>query len=155
MNREVILLLGSNILPEQNIAQAMDLLRRQFIIKRQSSVWETEPYHSKGNYYLNLALSIQTDMSRENLRNLLREIESDLGRIRTEDKFASRTMDIDIILDGMVIVDEKLWKFGFVAVPVSQLEPNLKSPKSNLTLVQIASKLISKSRIIEHPALVE
>jgi 2-amino-4-hydroxy-6-hydroxymethyldihydropteridine diphosphokinase len=155
MNRELILLIGSNIQPEKNIARALDLLRRQFTINRQSSIWETEPYHSLGDNFLNLAISIKTDMSRENLRSLLRKIEADLERVRTEDKFAPRTMDIDIILDGELVVDEKLWKFGFVAVPVSQLEPNLVSPTTRLTLQQIARKLIKKSRIVEYPAHIE
>ena len=155
MNRELILLIGSNIQPEKNIARALDLLRRQFTINRQSSIWETEPYHSLGDNFLNLAISIKTDMSRENLRSLLRKIEADLERVRTEDKFAPRTMDIDIILDGELVVDEKLWIFGFVAVPVSQLEPNLVSPTTRLTLQQIARKLIKKSRIVEYPAHIE
>lgn len=149
--RNIILLLGSNIHPENNITRALILLANKFPIFQLSSNWETEPVHSIGNNFNNLAISIRTKLDRESLRRELRQIETELGRIRTPDKYAPRTMDIDIIVDDGQVVDEKLWEFAFIAVPVSQIVPDLINPKTSEPLSRIAHLLKEKYHAIELP----
>jgi 2-amino-4-hydroxy-6-hydroxymethyldihydropteridine diphosphokinase len=152
MDREVILLIGSNIEPEKNIQKALVLLRARLTILNISSCWETHPVGGSGQNYLNISVIARTDIPYDPLRfQVLRKIETRLGRIRTEDKFAPRTMDIDVIVDNGEVVDEKLWDQAFIAVPVAQLCPDLVNPVDGQHLAVLAHKLTKKSWIIEHP----
>lgn len=153
MARNLIILLGSNIEPETNIIRAIDLVTSNFVILRKSSIWETEPIRNTGANFLNMALMIRSELPTEEIHQILRQIEQDLGRVRTSDKFASRTMDIDIIIDGQQVLDEKLWQFAFVAVPVEQLLPDLQHPDLGWTLHEVSRELKKTSRVIEKPAL--
>jgi 2-amino-4-hydroxy-6-hydroxymethyldihydropteridine diphosphokinase len=153
MDRNVILLLGSNILPEINIPRAIQLLKQTLTILSSSSIWKTHPEGGVGNDYHNIALEIQTAQPYDHLKNQqLRDIENQLGRIRGVDKYAPRTMDIDIILDNEIIMDTKIWQYAFIAVPVSQLRPNLMMPSSAQTLSEFAENLKKTSWIVELPA---
>ena len=153
MSRNVILLLGSNILPEKNIARAIQLLKQSLPILSFSSVWKTHPEGGGGNDYHNIAVEIQTDLPYDQLRyEVLRDIENQLGRIRFDDKNAPRTMDIDVIVDDDKVMDTKIWQYAFIAVPVSQLRPDLVTPTSKQTLSEFAEKLKKTSWMVELPA---
>jgi hypothetical protein len=62
---------------------------------------------------------------------VLRRIEETLGRVRSEDKFAPRTIDLDLLLyddvamssDMLVLPDPDLACRPFLAIPVFELEP--------------------------------
>jgi 7,8-dihydro-6-hydroxymethylpterin-pyrophosphokinase len=50
-----------------------------------------------------------------------------MGRVRTDDKNASRTIDIDIILFDGTLMDPDLWNHVHLALPVSELFPDYSS----------------------------
>lgn len=151
--RKVILLIGSNIDPYRNILLAMEELKTCFSIDSYSAIWETKPIGTNGNNFLNIAIAITTDLDYRKLKfGTLRKIESKFGRIRTSDKFAPRTVDIDIILDGDIIRDENVWRFAYAAVPVAELVPDLTHPGTNQTLADTARDLKKTSWIIKYPA---
>jgi len=153
MDRNVILLLGSNIFPEKNIPRAIQLLKQSLTILSSSSVWVTHPEGGGGNDYHNMALEIETDIPYDHLKyQLLRDIENQLGRIRVDDKNAPRTMDIDIILDDGIVMDSKIWQYAFIAVPVSQLRPDLVTLLPEQTLAELAETLKKTSWMVELPA---
>jgi len=152
-SREVILLIGSNIDPISNIKQAIKEISGEIQINNQSSLWETKPIGTEGDNFFNLALSVSTSLDFDQLKfEVLRKIEGHLGRIRVSDKYAPRTIDIDVILDGNMIVDNNIWQLAYVAVPVSELVPGLIYPETNQTLEAVAAKLIKNSWIKKHPA---
>jgi len=86
--------------------------------------------------------------------DILRNIEIHLGRVRSLDKYAPRTIDIDIILDGDKIVDANIWNYAYIAVPVSELYPELICAETHQTLKDVAAILIKNSWIKKHPATV-
>ncbi len=148
--RELILLLGSNINPEANIEAALNILNKEFFITRKSSAWESLPVGSPGAHYLNQAIGILTNLPLEEIRfQKLRQIEAKLGRIRGANKNAPRTIDIDVILDKCQIIDEKVWQFAFVCIPVSQLEPDLANPETGQILSDRATVMKTTEWIIE------
>jgi 2-amino-4-hydroxy-6-hydroxymethyldihydropteridine diphosphokinase len=152
-NRNVILLIGSNIDPISNIKRAIKEISGVIQINNRSSLWETKPIGTKGNNFFNLALSVSTSLDFDQLKfEVLRNIEVHLGRTRVSDKYAPRTIDIDIILDGNMIVDINIWQLAYVAVPVGELVPGLIRFETNQTLEEIAALLINKSWIKKHPA---
>ncbi len=138
----ICLLLGSNIAPKRHIAQAVSGLSLFFQILEWSNVWETPPVGSRGSNFLNAAMLVHTLQEPSILKSrILRPLEARLGRVRTVDKFAPRTIDIDIISKGNRSLDSNLWKFAHAAVPVAELLPDLCSPDSGERLENVARRL--------------
>ena len=124
ISSQACLLLGSNIAPEHNIPEAIKLLGLHADIASASMIWETPPVGSGGSNFLNAALLIQTDLNPEQFKDsVIRPVETYLGRVRTADKYASRTIDIDIVAWDCQLVDLDVWAFAHAAVPVSEVLP--------------------------------
>lgn len=143
--------LGSNIEPELNLHRSIDLLGRDVLINAVSKVWETPSEGSAGPNFLNAVVSIQSRLTPDELKfQVLRPIESRLGRVRTSDKNAPRPIDIDILLvDGMVYTDA-VWNYAYLAVPLAELLPDLIHPSSGKTLAIIADGLRHSTKIRPH-----
>lgn len=147
-HRQIVLLLGSNIDPEYNLPRAIQLLRDRFQIKQVSSVWETPAVGSEGPYFLNAAILLESILSPWALKNfLLRPLEAYLGRVRTDDKNAPRTIDLDVVVWGLRTWDADIWQHAHAAVPVAELVPGLRHELYQLPLVQIAQKLQTENEI--------
>ena len=144
---QVCLLLGSNIQPERNLPLAVDQLQNRLIILRISSVWETPPVGTAGPSFLNAALVAQTALKQKSLKlQILTPLEAKMGRVRTTDKNAPRPIDLDIILFDGAILDPTLWLFAHRAVPVSEIQPDIRS-EAGETLKEIAAKFMSAGSI--------
>ncbi len=146
--QQVCIELGSNIEPERNLPRAAAELSRRFPLLAISSAWETPPVGTphRGNY-LNAAALITCSLPAEQLKAILREIETDLGRVRTADKFAPRTIDLDILVLGEKVIEPNIWRYAYLAVPVAEVLPNLTCPNSGELLRQIAQRLAATSEI--------
>jgi 2-amino-4-hydroxy-6-hydroxymethyldihydropteridine diphosphokinase len=150
---QVCLLLGSNIQPEKNLALGVDLLRSQVKIIRASSVWETPAVGSPGLNFLNLALLVSTALDAALFKEqVIRPLEMQLGRVRSADKNAPRTIDIDIIIFDDQLLDPNLWRFAHRAVPVAEILPGYRSDDGDL-LKDVASRLAEKTQIRLQPEL--
>ena len=147
------LLLGSNIQPEKNLELGMDLLRSQVKIIRVSSVWETSSVGSPGPDFLNMAVLVISILDAESLKEkVIRPLETQLGRVRSTDKNAPRTIDIDIILFDNQLLDPNLWLFAHRAVPVADVLPDYRSEQGDL-LKDVASRLAETTPIRSKPDL--
>jgi 2-amino-4-hydroxy-6-hydroxymethyldihydropteridine diphosphokinase len=136
--------LGSNIDPEKNIFSALDLLGQ---VNRKSRIWKTESFGTNGPDFLNMAVEIETVFEIQDLKeSLITCIEKALVRIRTENKNAPRTIDIDIMLFNGEVMDYDIWEKAFAAIPVSELMPNLINPNTGDTLSHFAEKMKSSDR---------
>ena len=149
MNR-AYLSLGSNIEPEENIKAALHLLASHTRLVAVSTIWETEPvgFQEQANF-LNGAVIIETTLTAPLLKEtVLSQIEQDLGRKRTSNKNAPRTMDLDIILfnqdvleyDGRHIPSPEILERAFVAIPLAELAPDYVHPLTGQTLAEIAAR---------------
>ena len=138
---QACLLLGSNIEPEQNIPRAVDLLKERLIVVKASSVWESASVDCCYPDYLNLALLVSTPLDANQLKEqVLRPLEAQMGRVRSEDKNASRPIDFDIILFDGECLDPALWQHAHQAVPVAELFPDYPSGIGE-TLKEVANRL--------------
>jgi 2-amino-4-hydroxy-6-hydroxymethyldihydropteridine diphosphokinase len=159
------LLLGSNIDKERNIARAVELLAETVPIKAVSSVFETVPAGNPNQEsFLNAAVIVETDLSPQDLkRTVLAAIEDRLGRRRTADKNAPRTIDLDVVLfdhdvgdvGGRPIPDPELLTRAHVAFPLSEIAPGYVHPVTGQSLREIAASLAADGSVIarEHPDL--
>jgi 2-amino-4-hydroxy-6-hydroxymethyldihydropteridine diphosphokinase len=136
------LCLGSNIDPEENIRRAVDLLREHTSVIALSRCWESEAIGSSGPNFLNTAACIETPLDPAALKEqVLARVEQQLGRVRTADKNAPRTIDLDItIFDGQVL-DKHLWDRAYLALTIAELLPDLCHPESGESLPQVAARL--------------
>jgi 2-amino-4-hydroxy-6-hydroxymethyldihydropteridine diphosphokinase len=142
------LLLGSNIQPEENLRKAVHLLRQNFQVERGSGVWESAAIGSEGPNFLNAAVIIRTSLTPRQLKEgFLRPLEARLGRVRTIDKNAPRTIDIDIVAWDADIVDANVWKYAHAAVPVAELLPCYQSEATGEFLEQRAAHLSRSTQI--------
>lgn len=152
------LALGSNIEPEKNIFEAVKLLAKQVKILQISTVYLTEPLGRKNqSKYYNCVLKIETDLTPKKLKfDVLRNMEKALGRKRVKDKYAPRTIDIDLILfdnlqlvsEDLILPDPDICKRAFYAIPLLELEPELTLPPKNMSIKEIADKF-KKNELIE------
>jgi 2-amino-4-hydroxy-6-hydroxymethyldihydropteridine diphosphokinase len=151
----VILSLGSNINPIQNIIRALDLLCQQTGVQRVSSAWETPAVGSDGPDFLNAAVWIETRWSISVIKNeIIRSIETQLRRVRTADKNAPRTIDIDILVDQEEVLEPALWEYAFLAIPVAELLPDFRNPQTGEPLRQIAARLAQTTRLKHRPEVI-
>lgn len=154
MTHLAILLLGSNISPEKNIKAAISHLHACCRILAVSTTWETQAVGSPGPNFLNVAILVSTELDPESYKwQVLRPIEEKLGRIRSADKNAPRTIDIDIITWDNKVQDANLWTRAFVAIPVAELAPALVEPSSGRTLKSVAAEMRERSAAIPRPEI--
>jgi 2-amino-4-hydroxy-6-hydroxymethyldihydropteridine diphosphokinase len=102
---------GSNIEPQRNIMAALTALIERTHVAGSSSFYRTPPIGRDDQpMFVNGVWLIHTDLGPRAVRDdLLGPVERLLGRRRTEDKFASRTIDLDLTLyDDLVRTDADL-----------------------------------------------
>lgn len=142
---------GSNISPKKNIKKSLCLLSLKTRIIGISTVYLTAPEgRPEQSPFYNLVVEIETEMFPEELKyRVLKTIEAQLGRVRTEDRYAPRTIDLDLILyDELVVKDKKfnlpdpdILRRPFLAFPLDELAPTLVLPGSGLAIKQVLTRL--------------
>lgn len=148
-------MMGSNINSVENSVKAIRILRQKTMVCAISMPWETISVGRSGPNFINLALEINTDLLLEEFKEaILHSTENELGRIRLEDKFAPRTMDLDVIIYDNVVMDTKLWGEAFVALPMAELIPGFVNPQTGMTLAEIAKTLAEKTRAFQRRDLI-
>jgi 2-amino-4-hydroxy-6-hydroxymethyldihydropteridine diphosphokinase len=150
---EVFLCLGSNINPEANILQALRYLKKEFILLEVSNTWKTKPVGLDSADFLNTAVRIQTTLDQFELKEKnLCHIEEVLGRVRQKNKYAPRTIDIDIVLFNGQVIDENLFRLDYLILPFSELIPVLKN-QDGKPLKEIAASLLSTTQAKKYKCL--
>lgn len=142
------LLLGSNIRPEQNLPHAAARLREQLTVRAASRVWQSAAVGASGPDFLNGAMFVSTPLQAADLRSrVLRPLEAQMGRVRTQDKNAPRTIDVDIVVFDGLVVDPALWRYAHVAIPVAELLPDLLN-EDGQSLMDVAFHLGRDTHIV-------
>ena len=134
--------LGSNIQPEENLVRAVRLLQEHGQIGTLSNAWESESVGSDGPNYLNACLAFVSSLSPAGLKEkVISPIEQALGRKRTGNKFAPRTMDIDIVIFDNIPCDDKYWEQAFVVIPLAEIFPTFTNPLTQEPVYETAARL--------------
>jgi 2-amino-4-hydroxy-6-hydroxymethyldihydropteridine diphosphokinase len=140
--------------PEQHIPQAIRDLEAIFGELRVSPVYESEAVGLEGDNFHNLVVGIYTDRSPRELVTALRALEARHGRKRAPDKFASRTLDIDLLTYGEQIVDDgsiqlprdEIMKYAFVLLPLSDVAGDEVHPLTGHTYSQLWERFEQKDQ---------
>lgn len=136
---------GSNIDPERNLAKALELVGAHFGALKISRAYRNAAVGFDGPDFVNLVVGFETREPLDAVVTALREIEEQCGRPRLAPKWASRSMDLDILLYGDRVCDEpglKLPRPGlliraFMLGPLAEiagetLHPTLRRPIGEL-----------------------
>ena len=163
---EVGLGLGSNEgdrIANLKAAKAALLTLPGIELMTQSSLYETEPVGVKSEYqhlkFINAVVVILCEISLMELQKATFQIEADVGRSRTEDQFAPRPLDIDILYAGSLVIDSPALKLPhpqclkrrFVLEPLAEVRPELVLATTNLTVQDLLAGLPPGEEVFKLP----
>jgi 2-amino-4-hydroxy-6-hydroxymethyldihydropteridine diphosphokinase len=154
---DVVLGLGSNVGDrERALDRGLSLLAtRGFRASRRSSTYLTEPVGGPPqDWFLNLVVAGQSDLTPEELLRACQATERDLGRVAGE-RWGPRTLDIDLLLYGDDVVSSarlslphpRLHERLFVLVPLVEIAPERRHPTLGLTARQLRERCADRSRV--------
>lgn len=130
-------------------------------ILNQSSIYQTKAWGvDMAPDYYNQCIQISTNLGAFELMKVLLGIEESLGRVRANNRNASRTMDMDILFfnDDQINTPElevphpRLQLRNFVLVPMAEIAPKLMHPKLRKTIQQLMNACADESEVIKTEA---
>ncbi len=137
--------IGSNIDRDKNILASLHALEHHFGKLTVSSIYESEPVGFSGDPFYNLVVAFDSELDVKEVAKKLRQIELDNGRTRDCQKFSARTLDLDLILYGDLIVNEgrlriprdEIERYAFVLEPLAEIAPTLQHPVNYLSYAEL------------------
>ncbi len=145
---------GTNVEPEHNMRAAIENLRQTFGKLVLSPVYRTRAVGFEGDDFLNMVIGIDTDLPPDELRRRLRAIEDSQGRVRGENRFASRTLDLDLLTWGDLVDEsqgiprDEILKYAFVLRPLADVAPMEQYPGSQETYASLWASFPGKPAMV-------
>ncbi|MCB0375776.1 MAG: 2-amino-4-hydroxy-6-hydroxymethyldihydropteridine diphosphokinase [Sinomicrobium sp.] len=154
--RRIYLSLGSNMGDKmKNLQTAVDQLRRDVgKITGCSAVYRSASWGFKGDDFLNACLAVDTALSSGAVMDMIRDIETGMGRVRNGgDGYTSRSIDIDMLfyedevctVPGMTLPHPRLHLRRFVLEPLAAIAPGKIHPALRRSVTQLLDECPDKS----------
>jgi 2-amino-4-hydroxy-6-hydroxymethyldihydropteridine diphosphokinase len=149
--------IGSNIDKEIHIPSSLNALEKAFGPLLLSSVYESEAVGFEGDLFHNMIVGFQSTQEVKSVAKILRQIELNHGRTKDSRKYAARTLDLDLILFGDLIIHDgrlqiprdEIERYAFVLEPLAEIAPDLKHPISHQTYAQMWAEY-DKTHLKQH-----
>ena len=124
---------------------ALAAIKSEFSPVAVSPVYESVAVGFDGENFLNLVLGFDTSLSLSELADKLDQIEQSCGRKRGEERFTTRTMDLDLLIYGDLLRHDdeygiprnEITRYAFVLKPLSQLAPNYVHPELGVSFSRL------------------
>lgn len=154
--------LGSNIEPEAHLPEAVARLGSIGRVLRVSSAYRNPAVGPRRQPpFVNAAALVETSLTPTEIRARLRGIEAGLGRERRPDKYAPRTIDLDLCYLGQTIQEFEDWalpdeeadRLAHLAIPLAELDPGFSHPRTGERLDAIAGRLRPSAQLTPEPSL--
>jgi deoxyguanosine kinase len=151
--------LGGNIGTRlENLNKAIYAIKAIGIdVVKASSIYETQAWGSSSKKkYLNQVIKISTHLDAQELLKQLLAIEKEIGRKRTANRYADRTMDIDILFFNASIVASKnlsvphprLHLRKFILIPFYEIEKKFVHPILKKSIATLLSACEDKLDVV-------
>lgn len=149
--------IGSNIDKELHITASLRALEQHFGVLTVSSIYESDAVGFSGDAFHNLIVGFDSDLDVKAVAKQLRQIELDNGRTRDSQKFSARTLDLDLILYGDLIISDgrlqiprdEIEKYAFVLEPLAEIAPAATHPVSGVSYGELWEKF-DKTNLNQH-----
>ncbi len=151
-SKPVFIGLGSNLGDKKgNLEAAINHLEKSdsITIAAISPFYDTEPqgYEDQPDF-LNCVVKVQTSLEPEELLELLKQIERNMGREKVQ-RWGPRIIDLDILFydtlivrnNGLRIPHPEVHKRWFVLKPMNDIDPDYKHPVLKKTIRQLLEEL--------------
>jgi 2-amino-4-hydroxy-6-hydroxymethyldihydropteridine diphosphokinase len=137
--KNIFLGIGSNLgAREENLYRAINYITELIGPPEVfSSVYETEPWgFLSDDLFLNMVVRLESKLSPHELLEAIMLIERKMGRVRGDDKYSSRIIDIDILLMDNHLVNEtdleiphpRMHRRKFVLLPLNEISEEIYHP---------------------------
>jgi 2-amino-4-hydroxy-6-hydroxymethyldihydropteridine diphosphokinase len=136
--------LGSNIEPEEHLGLAIRQLRERYGQVEVSAVYRSAAVGFTGDDFLNLVAHLRSEETAEQICEEIERLHELSGRVRGGEKWASRPLDIDLLLYNDLVIDKPpvrvprsdILEYSFVLRPMAELAPDLVHPVTGKTMLQ-------------------
>jgi 2-amino-4-hydroxy-6-hydroxymethyldihydropteridine diphosphokinase len=157
MNARVYVGIGSNQQRESRIRQAVAALRERFGPLQLSPVYNSPAFGFDGSDFLNLVAGFDTERDIEAVVDAFHAIEDRLGRNRSLPKFASRPIDLDILLYGDLVMHtpkfhvprSEILEHPFVLKPLQDLDPEGRHPETGESYRELWQRMAPNASRLE------
>jgi len=150
--------LGSNMNQSFHLKNALGAIDHKFGLTAVSRVYETSPVGGKKNqpFFWNMVAAVSTDEKPLAIRRWIEELEKREGRVRTKDRYSSRTLDVDLILWKNLVVKGRGFSLphrdiqtkAFVLFPLLEIAPTLEIAGIRKSLMELAQAFHDPSQSI-------
>lgn len=166
---DILIALGANLgCPEMTFFRAKLMLASDLFNSVMSSLYRTEPHFDKPDAvqpdtdvpdYVNAVLRAQTWCDPHDLMQKLLRVEEALGRIRPALSCSPRTLDLDLLLYGDVVIrpdggsdleipHPRMHLRNFVLVPAREIAPDMVHPIFKRNIGELCDLCTDTSRIV-------
>lgn|SRR5690554_8199294 len=120
---EGIIILGSNLNPEENLKKAIEKINEKYEVIDESKVLITLPRTKRyKNHFLNQAIKILSDEYYEDSVRFFKQIEQELGRTSEGKAQGLIPIDIDFVFWNEEAMRDDYEKWDFVRICIDQIK---------------------------------
>ena len=152
--------IGSNINKEKNILSSVTALRDCFGRLEISNVYQTRAVGFEGDDFHNLVVGLDARVSPREIGQTLKRIEADHDRTHGKEQFESRTLDLDQLLYGDLVVQEDgvrlphpdILRYNFMLRPLAELARDVQHPEEKRTFGELwkAHRMCGEMKRVEY-----
>lgn len=139
---------GTNVNRRYHIKRGMRGLTKKFRDVRRSTIYENEAVGFSGDNFYNFVVGCDTRMGLKRVISVLRQIENENGRDRSQPRFSNRNLDLDLLLYGDLVLDAgpvqlprpDIEQYAYVLRPLAEIAGELRHPVTGKSYAEMWSE---------------